>query len=248
MLVWDNTPSIANLSLLTLPIMQSDKIILCGEGKNQGISYALNYAWRYSQAKGYDCLLSMDQDSVWVNFDNFLNLVSKRLKNEKAIFGPWIGDISPKKIFNPVDYIITSGCLIPISILNEIGGYCTEFFVDGIDVELCCHAKSHGYQSYMVSHCFLIQKFGTPEVKKILGRKYVTSNYPPNRLYNILRNHIIILHRYKVSRRIYHIVFNVYIIKFSLKILLGESNKWNKLHAIYKGIWDGLLYKKLNDC
>lgn len=246
LLVWNNTPCESANSLANLLTLESDKIIFCGEEENKGISYALNYAWRYSKEKGYDYLLSMDQDSIWVNFGNYISLVNEKLKKEKAIFGPYMGDLPPKEVYMPVDYVITSGCLVPISILDEIGGYCSDFFVDGIDVELCYHAKSYGYQSYMVANCSLIQKFGTPEIKKILGKKYVTSNYPPNRIYQILRNHIIILRRYKVSRKMYQIVFNVYIVKFSLKILLGEYDKWSKLYSIYAGVWDGLMYKRQN--
>jgi rhamnosyltransferase len=58
----------------------------------------------------------------------------------------------------PVDYLISSGCLIPMSVLDHVGGMREDFFIDFVDIEWGLRARKFGYQCYGVcnagmSHC-----------------------------------------------------------------------------------------------
>lgn len=63
-LIWENTPSDQRDKYR---FFNEEKVKYCGDGVNS-ISHALNYAWRYAQDNGYDYLLTMDQDSCFVDF------------------------------------------------------------------------------------------------------------------------------------------------------------------------------------
>ena len=48
----------------------------------------------------------------------------------------------------PVDYLIASGCLIPIEVLNVVGVMEEQLFIDYVDIEWGLRAKTMGFQSY----------------------------------------------------------------------------------------------------
>lgn len=240
LIVWENT-ILSNKQREVIKQISPTKIIFHNEKENKGISYPLNYAWKYAQQHNFNYLLTMDQDSIWEDFDSYLNCCLEKISNEEAILGPSLSSNPHNKsqLFTHTEYVITSGCFVPISILNKIGGYETNFFVDGIDIELCCRARMFKYNIYNVNNCRLIQRFGNPQIINILGFKYTTLNYSAQRLYNILYSHFIIMRKYK-DKLLFKQVFTQYLLKTPIKIILGEKNKWNKLKAIYKGVWKGL--------
>lgn len=239
LLIWENT-TLSNEQKKIISQISPLKIIYHNEGQNTGISYSLNYAWQYAQQHNFNFILTMDQDSIWEDFDSYLNNCLEKTSNEEAIFGPSLTTKIKhnQQLFTSVRYVITSGCLIPINILNNIKGYETTFFVDGIDIELCCKARKYGYKIYMVNNCRLIQRFGTPQVINILGFKFKTLNYSPQRLHDILYSHFIIIRKYKEIFLFKQII--VYILKSTIKIILAEKEKWEKIKAIYKGTWKGI--------
>jgi rhamnosyltransferase len=49
-----------------------------------------------------------------------------------------------------VDYLISSGCLIPMSTLREVGPMREDLFIDYIDIEWGLRAKAKGFQSFGV--------------------------------------------------------------------------------------------------
>lgn len=242
LLIWENTPQETKYSYRF--IEESEKIQYCGENENKGISYALNFAWQYAKRNGYDYLLTMDQDSYWAFFDDFLYSVKKFVAGgELGIWAPCHSPVYVEDEYLLSDHVITSGTLVPISILDVVGGYNTDFFVDGIDVDLCYRASEAGYKSYYVNNCFLIQRFGDRVSKCIFFRIVNSSNYSPFRLYGILRNHIIIMRKYNIVSSLRKRIIGIYIIRFTIKILLVEKNKWEKIKAILSGIYDGIRIK-----
>ena len=48
----------------------------------------------------------------------------------------------------PVEYLISSGCLIPMNVINDVGGMENRLFIDYVDIEWGLRAKVKGYQSY----------------------------------------------------------------------------------------------------
>ena len=83
-LIWENTPDVEKLQYRYI---DNSKVEYCGDSVNS-ISRGLNYAWRYAQKEKYDYLLTMDQDSVFLNFQVLKEYALKN-KDKHIILGPW---------------------------------------------------------------------------------------------------------------------------------------------------------------
>lgn len=236
-LVWENTPESEKFYYR---FIYHEKVEYCGDGINS-ISRALNYAWRYARDNGYEYLLTMDQDSVWKNFKSFLEKTVCNSSVPYGIYGPCINRECNKELYYPKE-LITSGMLVPISVLNKVDGYNELFRIDGIDTWLCCVANEYGISSYEISGCFLEQRFGGLHKTSFLGHIFFTLDYPSWRLYEIYKSYVIIMRRFKVSHDLKMHFWTVIMWKDLVKILIVEKDKINKFKNIYRGVKDGLLF------
>lgn len=239
-LIWENIPK--EKAADYRPEDKYGKLVFWGTGENAGISKALNKVWRYAKESGYEYILTMDQDSVWHGFKDFISKIENSSYKDKALFGPCVNDRRILQDFEPTWALINSGMLVPVPVLNALGGYDERFFVDAVDVELICNAKSHGYEAFFVGGCYLEQNFGKMQISHALGRNFKIYNYSPARLYNIYRNHIIVFKRYPDALPLKRMFIKVWIRRRIVRILLGEKQKLHKLSAIIRGIFSGLFY------
>ena len=216
-----------------------------GDGTNVGISTALNAAWEEADAGNYDCLLTMDQDSVWHEFEAY---VSQATTNGLAMcfYSPqftMMGETpNPgNSALTPLDITITSGMLIPVSVLNVVGGWDESFTIDAVDVEFCLHARSLGIQCWRCGDGWLEHRLGDRRRVSFLGLHFYTYNYSPERLYSTYKNHIITFRRYKgnISKQARKAFVRICVRRQPIRILLGEKGRWTKLLAIFRGVRDG---------
>ena len=243
LIIWENTTE----NKESYRSITGSNIEYYSDGSNVGISRALNFGWKYAQREGFDYLLTMDQDSCFINFQKYVMTCFSYTNDDSIVFGPLVTvneneeSLECIKELTGNQYIITSGMLVPIRILNTIGGYCEAFMVDGIDVDFCIRVQDAGFKIFKNHNGVLLQHFGIPSVYKLLGKEYVCSNYSPFRYYGILRNHIII---YRRSHRLYvKKLVKTYFLHYIPRIILWENNKTKKLWNIAKGIKDGIQYK-----
>lgn len=237
-LIWENTPDTEKCQYR---FIVHDKVEYCGDGINS-ISHALNYAWHYAQENGFDYLLTMDQDSVWENFQLFL---ARTVYSEYAPVGIWTPQVIERKLNNDYEEIlqpITSGMLIKTDFISNIGGWNEIFSIDCVDDEFILKARLKGYKTYIIKDTRLKQNFGTPYQKNIFGRTRTLRNYPPKRLFNIFKNNIILIRLHPdvdYIRKNFRKSWLLYIII----IVLFEKDKKAKIVAVIKGIVAGLKYK-----
>ena len=243
LLIWNNSPNNFDAASLT---KLYNKIVIKSCGKNIGISKALNFAWHFARKHNYDYLLTMDQDSIWINLKGFLKKIQS-FNDKKNIFGPEYS-ISKHTYINESACRITSGMLVPIVILNEIGGYYNDFMIDGIDIELCYRAREHGYKVYNISGSTLDHHAGLNIRCKFIWIHFYSDGYNPIRINGIIRNHLIIFKRYKIEWKIKCAILRRYYFIMPIKILLGEKNKIKKISAYFKGLYEGITdsYIELN--
>ena len=237
-LIWENTTSETKL----YRFVQHEKIEYCGDGINS-ISRALNYAWRYAKDNGYMYLLTMDQDSVWENFESYLKRTIWNPQAPYGLYGPNVSGKIYEEQWVHQD-LITSGMLVPLQILDDVGGYYEQFNVDGIDLYLCYSAREKGYEAYMIPQSRMNQHFGRIGVNSFTFCKFSTYNYSATRLYEIYKSQIIILRRFKTNREFKKFFWMNRIIKWPLKIILVETHKIEKIEAIIRGIVDGLFLNR----
>ena len=85
-------------------------------GGNVGLSLAYNVAWKYASEHGYDYLMTMDQDSRWVDLETYVGQIKSHESitqfNSVYFASTSAGNNVP---FTPIDSGgINSGAVIPI--------------------------------------------------------------------------------------------------------------------------------------
>lgn len=84
-----------------------------------------------------------------------------------------------------VDYLISSGCLIPMATLEAIGAMREDLFIDYVDIEWGMRAKKAGYQSFGVCGAQMRHNLGDEPID-FFGRKIPC--HSPLRHYYHFRN------------------------------------------------------------
>ncbi len=89
----------------------------------------------------------------------------------------------------PVDYLISSGCLIPMSVLDKVGGMRDDLFIDYVDIEWGLRARHHGFQSFGVCAAKMQHSLGEQPIK-FLGKNFPL--HSPVRHYYHFRNAVLL--------------------------------------------------------
>jgi rhamnosyltransferase len=138
-----------------------------------------------------------------------------------------------------VDHLISSGCLIPMESLQEIGLMEAQLFIDYVDIEWCLRAKHKGYHLFGACSAQMQHDLGN-NIANLFGRKIPV--HSALRYYYLIRNGVWLLRQPWVSKtwRIVDArrIFIVYII---FSFVLGTKFKNWKMATI--GLWHGLIGK-----
>lgn len=240
-LIWENTQDNQKRQYR---ISNHPKIEYCGDGVNS-ISHALNYAWKYADTCGYDFLLTMDQDSVFVNFSHYLEYT---ICNTQAPQGIWIplavtGENKPVvrekgKDIKEVFFGNTSGMLLRVSIIDRIGGWNETFAIDGVDCEFCFYANRVGMKIYAFLNVFLHHQLGEYKKVRFLNRTFELRNYSPTRYYSIYKNHVLLMRQFPEQKQFIDTCKSYWggMIKW---IFLFEEQRFKKMYYIFRGILEG---------
>lgn len=254
LIIWQNSSlSDKNRNQILHDCESSEKIIFAGNGSNQGLDRAFNSALSVAIKEEYPWLLTMDQDSTWINFEEYILCIQSCNDERIGIFGPQTINVYDKqplvfenKRINPtveVDFVISSGALYAVDKLKCIGGFVSDYFIDAIDEEVCYRAQSFGIKTAVIENAYLMQEFGEYRKKTFLGKAIASSNYSPFRYYHIVRNHLWLAKSGYVTGRARVIMIRNYVIAPIIKVILLEKNKGGKIKAMLRGIVEGILKK-----
>jgi rhamnosyltransferase len=239
-------------SLVSLRAASSSRgFCLIENGENLGVATALNIGIRHAQIAGADWVLLFDQDStVTPGFTEAMlqGFASSRWKDRLGILVPHYID---KRLGSPLSVIrvkggeleaaITSGSLLPMSVVRNNGYFEDCLFIDAVDFEYCLRLRSRGLHIEECSQAVLLHSPGTPMIHRFRGRSlFQTNNYSPTRRYYQQRNNIWIARRYWTKFPLF--CFNLFFtgVKDCVKILIAEDDKRNKLQACLTGTVDGI--------
>lgn len=240
LVIWDNTPVKSNDIIMKLKSKYPSKIKIMGEYENLGISYALNRIFKYAIAEGYNYVLTMDQDSLWENFESYISSCNLDLNDNIAIYAPVVkvGDNTIR--CNKTDFVITSGSLYNLDVFKKTGMFREEYFIDEVDNEYCVRARLMGFDIQIIDDAFLVQIFGSPS-QKSWADKY-TAHYSSFRTYYQIRNRTWMWRQYHkhLSYRYFLRTLLFLTLRRIVIILIAEKDKIEKLEAILKGWHHGL--------
>jgi len=176
-------------------------IIYLHDGMNEGIAKRLNQAAALAMAKGFHWMLTMDQDSYFEQgaVSRFVSYIEGcEYKNTTAVFGVnYTEPTFSNRVFKEVPLVITSGSIINLPLLQKMGSFDENLFIDEVDSEYCYRSRLSGYKILECTGIYLHHLLG--EIK--MGRSLKSGKYTPRRLhapirlYYMVRNYFYVLHK-----------------------------------------------------
>jgi len=215
------------------------------QGTNKGLATALNLGCRAAVDAGFKWAATFDQDSDIA--DDFLHQqISFCEKSDASTFilGCNYSDTgnpdSPR--FTARDQVvtcktvITSGCLMCLTAWSELGEFRDDYFIDGIDHEICLRGRSRG---------LAVSRHGRVLMNHRIGER--TANYrifpylhSPVRKYYSMRNGVRNIMQYAsnepawAARKCVTLAWEVVV------ALLFEPERLKKSRAMFRGFRDGV--------
>lgn len=236
-----------NISVIYDLLKTFPDVLIEANGENKGIACALNQIGDKAEELGKEFFMSLDQDSV-VD-EGMADKLLKLFEDEKVGgASPYINvdqDFVPKDKTEEFKTVISSGFIVRTSVWKEIGGYWEYLFIDEVDHEFCFQLGRHGYKILRSYNTSLLHCIGETATKKVLGHTFTPTNHSAFRRYYISRNNVIMGHLYPDEAEAFaH--RNMMLFRIKLSILMCESDKFNKIRAIDRGIRDGRKWCKEN--
>jgi rhamnosyltransferase len=211
----DNNSSNLSDFRLNIDSLSQCKLLVSREN-NLGLASALNFGLKWCMEHGYEFAFLFDQDSVPSDlfFENMLdtyieiessqqqkiaalgprivnprNLKRARFKNFNSFFKADNVNFEKYKKHFHADFIITSGTLLRLEHLSEIGLMKESYFIDNIDLEWCFRARHRGFRIIGTDSAVLYHAIGE-QIDSILVRSGIIVHHNPGRIYYSSRNRI----------------------------------------------------------
>ncbi|MRR15260.1 MAG: glycosyltransferase family 2 protein [Deltaproteobacteria bacterium] len=230
-------------------------------GSNLGVAAAHNRGMAWARGMGKTHVVLFDQDSmpapdmVFQLTSNLLKIegqgikvaaVGPRYQDERNMDRPSFISVSGFKVVKhfcrPEDHLIesdvliSSGSLIPLSVLDEVGGPLNALFIDQVDFEWCFRVRSCGYRLFGVCGAVLHHSMGE-NPGMILGKKFL--HHGPLRHYYIFRNAVWLLGKNYVPPGWKFLFIRTMLVR--LMVYGGFiSPRLDYLKMMTKGIWHGI--------
>lgn len=140
----------------------------------------------------------------------------------------------------PVDLAISSGMLVDLSLVPQLGLFRDGMFIDLVDTEYCLRTRARGFEIVAVPSAILEHSIGNVQRESLLGLKVYPTHHAPRRHYFLARNRV---HLWKAYGRAFpswacYEFFSA--AKLLTKSLLYEPDRWSKLRITLRGTWHGL--------
>jgi len=170
--------------------------------QNKGIGYALNIGVKKGRELGYTWVLTMDQDSIVSKnmIEEFC--VAINLDSELHCLVPTINVFNNENSFNNiknnknvVNYAITSGNLVKMTIFDVIGLYNEKLFIDCVDFDFSLRLRKAGFKINIIEKAKLFHQLGEEHNIPKLFSWFYTSHSPLRRYY-MFRNWGYIIQNY----------------------------------------------------
>lgn len=245
----DRVQDYPDLTLLRLP-------------DNRGVGEALNIGIAHASEHGFEWVLLLDHDSE-AEPDMVAALIegyrqSSRQQHVAAVGPRYLeahsGTDAPfvrirfpfnRKLYSsdsadPIrcDFLITSGTLTRIEVLDAIGLMDAHLFIDNVDLEWCFRAQALGYSLYGVGCARMHHRLGDARQQLPLGLGRVVV-HAPLRLYYMMRNRVALYRRPYTPRRWIAQDIPRLLLKFALFSLLLAPRRHNT-RMMLRGLHDGL--------
>jgi len=137
------------------------------------------------------------------------------------------------------DFIISSGALIPIRVLDEVGDMNEGLFIDHVDTEWIFRARYRGYLSFGVCDAVMEHSLGTATFRFWLGRWRNVPLHSPERHYYVFRNGLLLMHMPHAPRR-WIVIDIVRLTWMAFVFPVFAPDRLRRIGLMVRGIRDGL--------
>jgi rhamnosyltransferase len=138
--------------------------------------------------------------------------------------------------------LITSGTLIPIEVLKDVGAMREEFFIDQVDIEWCHRARAKGYRLFGTGWATMYQRMGEARFRVWYLRWRHESAYSPLRIYYRWRNFVALLKLDFIDWR-WKLRSSWYLLGIVYSHVFFGSRPFDTMKMFLKGVWHGLRNK-----
>ena len=219
-------------------IFKDDKIFYRKNKSNFGVAGAARLMTIYARKLNFKNIIFFDQDT---NFKIEELIKTIRIFNESnygICYANYNQSISrPEITLLPRDIGIFSGSILKLEVINKIGNYRSDFFMEGFDIEYSLRLMSNNIYGCMCSDWNIQQEFGGGRYFNFFRKKIFIDDHKPIRYYyrgNSLKK---IIKEYSNNKTRKHVVKIVIAhIKMLLKVLLFENRKLLKFENYFKGL------------
>jgi rhamnosyltransferase len=228
---------------------------------NVGLASAQNIGISWAREHGYRQILLLDQDSE--PGEGMVEALQRALVTLSAVgpvaaVGPRFHDLREdrdapfvrlgfplnRKSWCAVgtthircDFLISSGALIPMAVLDQVGPMDAGLFIDNVDMEWGFRAQAQGYALYGVCAATMHHRLGDARHALPLGGHIVV--HGPLRLYYMMRNRLLLYQMAHVPR-----VWKAQdMLRVPAKLFLFGvliAPRMRNLRCMLRGLWDGL--------
>ena len=242
--------------MLIKKIKRLNNIIYVNNNANLGIATALNIGCDKAIENNCDWILTMDQDSKFLNFIHYKNCLYSLLDNDN------IALLASNTTYNAKEYlpenptcnyeekfiVITSGNFLNLKLFNNIGRFEDKLFIDLVDYDYCLKVHEKNYKILYFKDALVEHKLGSVFRRKNLITKKIRTKieHNPQRTYYFARNFLYIASKYgkKFPREMGMLkIINILFIHEVTKIILYEDTKLKKIYAKFLGLYHFLINK-----
>jgi len=238
------------------------QVALIQQPGNMGIAHAHNVGIEWARQHGTNFVLLLDQDSL-PDADMVQRLLapcSARRNKPLSSTGPqYIDPATGHRSFfvrfgllkfrrvwcdddraeAPADFLISSGMLIPMKVLDDIGDMDESLFIDHVDTEWHLRANARGYRALGVCNALMHHTLGSDSVRIWLGRWRQLPKHAPERHYYSVRNSLLLYRRdYADKRWIWNDMQRLLVLV--VFVLLSHDQKRRHLKMMWLGLKHGL--------
>lgn len=140
----------------------------------------------------------------------------------------------------PVDLAIGSGMLLNIDAWKQLGRFDDALFIDLVDTEFCLRARASDFDVIAVPDAVLTHALGNVCMRSLFGRPVFPTHHSAFRHYHLSRNRIVLARRFGLRFPNWLFYETMGALKLTLKVVLYESQRGEKLASMGRGTLDGL--------
>ena len=263
LIVIDNSLKKNNLLIDKLNEIFESKLIYINNNDNLGIATALNQACDKAIELKFKWILTMDQDSSFINFEHYKKCLEKVQNVNNVALLAANTDKEGYSNFDKNDCscnyredkfsVITSANIVNLEYFEEIGRFNDKLFIDMVDYDYCLRINIKKFKILYFPDVFVEHKLGEVHLRTNIftrKKKYKTE-HNAQRAYYIARNSLYLSKNYgKYFSKEFGMlhILNIVFIHDVTKILIYEIDKWNKLKAKFIGLYHFIInrYGKYN--